>query len=419
MPHPPRRLAELLKSLLDDSAHLPRRSRAGKVADEVAPTKLLFLGNPQDPCPRLLLLDARLEPVDIVTWQVIRVHAQAGKAVAFPSYPELMHWVRVSRATIARAVALLRLARWLLLCAAPRDAGGRFAGNAYALVDESLPLAEMLRLDDGYIRFAEQACHHRSVHVRQVAAEVLEEAKLLAESPSPASLSPVVLGNHLAERFERIKALMTPRAPTKLSEAGAAITDSDNDLGIPSLGHGVQNLNAVAAGSEHRVQILNSADRVQNLNSVLATTVGSSSNNKTTTTLKETGSPENECLSLEFPPELTLTHSQQRVLGMRLAGLPPSGRQDVLDEGTARILAKRRTADPVRCEFDYIARLCSLALNGEFTLTDAGARLRDRRGQRAAGERVFERARAQSERRRLEELAAHAARQAEGGQQKS
>ena len=96
-------------------------------------SQLVFVGNWQDPCPRRLLLDADLEPVDIVTWQIIRIHAEASKLVAFPSYRTLMSALKVSRATLARALAVLRLTRWLPLCAALRDPHGRFAGHVYAL----------------------------------------------------------------------------------------------------------------------------------------------------------------------------------------------------------------------------------------------------------------------------------------------
>jgi hypothetical protein len=169
----------------------------------------------------LLLLDPQLEPVDIVTWQVIRIHAEPRRAVAFPSYPELIRWVRVSRATIARAISLLRLARWLLLYSSRRDAEGRFARNVYALVDEPVPLTEMLALDGGYIDFAEQIAGHRSAHVRRVAAGVLEEARRVAVSVEPSELAPVNVGFHLERRFERIKALMESQAtPTVCARHG-------------------------------------------------------------------------------------------------------------------------------------------------------------------------------------------------------
>ncbi len=105
-----------------------------------------------------------------------------------------------------------------------------------------------------------------------------------------------------------------------------------------------------------------------------------------------------------------MTDSQRRVLALRLAGLTSALSRDVLDEATARIVAKRRTSDPVRCEFDYVARLATLAVKGEFTLTDAGVRLRASRETRVASERALEQAQLESERRRLEQIERHRAR---------
>lgn len=403
MTHDPRRLADVLHTLREDHRRSSSRRLAAPQSDG---TELLFLGNPHDACPRLLLLDPQLEPVDVVTWQVIRIHAEPGRPVAFPSYPELIRWVRVSRATIARSVSLLRLARWLLLYSSRRDAEGRFARNVYALVDEPVPLAEMLALDGGYIDFAEQTAAHRSAHVRRMAAGVLEEARRLAVSEEPSELAPVNVGVHLERRFKRIKALMESRETPAVSasQASRSQTRLESEQS-PSGGRGrrVQIMNSAAAGDNLRVQDLNSEEH--DLNSVLC----SSGNRSTTTVTHRLGDAES--IHSEFPAELSLTDSQRRVLSLRLSGLTPAVRQDVLDEGAARILAKRRTKDPVRSEFDYLARLCTLALAGEFVLTDAGERLRVRRVEREQAETAVRRARERSEQRRLEELAEHRERQ--------
>ncbi len=366
-PRPADRLAALLSTLNRDHSVLVGEG------DNDSLSQLVFLGNPQDPCPRLLLLDARLEPVDIVTWQIMRIHAQPGQSVAFPSYAELMRWVRVSRATLARALLMLRLTRWLCLLSTPRQAGGRFANNVYALVDESLPLTESLRFDDGYVALAERARSHRTAHIREVAAGVLDEIATAARSSDPAALGPAELEVQLGLRFEQLRALLAPIS---------------NDR--------VQNVNTVARSSRHGVRNLNA--------------VSCSSSKKITTTTDNSHSRDAREARIEFPSELTLTDSQRRVLALRLAGLTSALCRDVLDEATARILAKRRTSDPVRCEFDYVARLASLALKGEFTLTDAGARFRTSLETRAASERALERAHRESERRRLEQIDQHRAR---------
>jgi hypothetical protein len=395
----PRSLSSILEGLVyPKRATTPAHSTDGGEAG----AHLAFTGNWQDPCPRLLLMDTSLEPVDIVTWQVIRIHAEPGKLVAFPTYRDLMRWVRVSRATVARAVTVLRLARWLPLAASARNAEGRFLGNVYALQDEALPLAEMLRADDRYVHFAEQCRTHRHAHVRELADVVCNAVQEVAVRSNMDALRPVDLNQHLAARFERMidlfeQAQKNPRAVPDRGDTQVQILNSADSS------------RAIAG----QVQDLNLARAVQNLNSVSSS---SSKNLRNTTTTKYPRFQNRERgeNTLSFPAELGLTDSQCRVLALRIDCLPEATRQDVIDEATARILAKRRSADPVRCEFDYIARLATCALNGEFVLTDMGERLRNRRTAQVDGERRLAKAREHSEVQRLKELAVFRARRAGG-----
>lgn len=379
MPESPRRLAEIVQAMLAD-----RGWRSGPSVPDPGPSgkdasQLVFVGNWQDPCPRRLLFDPELEPVDIVTWQVIRVHADASRLVAFPSYAQLMNSIKVARATVARALAVLRLTRWLPLCAALRDAHGRFAGHVYALNDEPLPLTEMLEIDAAWVAFVDQARKHRSAHVRRIASLAFEGIQQQCASMDPETLSPVRLGDQVGERLANL-------------------------LGL--LGHAPMSNTPL----DHRVQNLNAVRPVQNLNAVRS----SSSFEKETTTTRlrmserkcalPTG--DDDAAPLVFPAELSLTDSQRRVLALRLDEVPGDLRQDILDEGAGRILKKRSTTDPVRCEFDYLARLCVRAIEGQFVFTDAGEGLRRKRVERAGTDERLRRAKAHSEAQRLREIEA-------------
>lgn len=370
MPDSPHRLPELLQALLAERGWQVGASGADLTLAAKDRSQLVFVGNWQDPCPRRLLFDAKLESVDIVTWQMIRIHADTNKVVAFPSYTDLMRAVRVSRATIARALAVLRLTGWLPLCAALRDTDGRFAGHVYALNDEPLPLAEILAIDEGYVQFAEQAQAHRSAHVRTLAQDVFAGVRDAALAPTNSPLEPVRVRDQVVRRLDQM---------------------------LQVLGDRVQNLNA--------------ADRVQNLNAVRS----SSCIYKTTTTAPATEQTESldataqaaDSPALIFPEPLSLTDGQRRVLALRLEPIPANLRQRILDEAAGRILAKRSTTDPVRCEFDYAARLCVRALEGQFTPTDAGERIRRIREERGKAEQRLKRAREHSEAQRLKELEKH------------
>lgn len=375
-----RRFAESLQRILESHDLTSAAATAHKQQHE-DPAHLVFVGNWQDPCPRRLLFDPDLEAIDIVTWQHVRIHVEAGKAVAFPSYRLLMGALRVSRPTVARALAVLRLTRWLALCVSLRNDRGRFGGQVYALSDEPVPLADMLAIDDGYMRFVETAQAHRSAHVRQLASRVLGVIRDQAMAGDHRALESTTLADRLGVRLEALFVLAGDR---------------------------VQNLNAVVP--------------VKNLNTVRS----SSSSSKKTTTTTNAGIDENaggsrsagddpsatgriDTDALVFPDGLSLTDSQERVLALRLEQLGTALRQDVLDEASARILAKRKTTDPVRSEFDYIARLCLRAMSGEFVLTDAGTLLRKRRLERAEAEARFERARRHSKEQGLKVLEAYEA----------
>ena len=378
-----RRFAHSLQRILE-SHDLTSAAAASRKKEHEDPAHLVFVGNWQDPCPRRLLFDPDLEAIDIVTWQHIRIHVEAGKTVAFPSYRLLMGALRVSRPTVARALAVLRLTRWLALCVSLRDDRGRFGGQVYALSDEPVPLADMLAIDDGYMSFVETAQAHRSAHVRQLAGRVLGVIRDQAMANDHRALESMTLADQFGARIEAL---------------------------------------FILAGD--RVQILNSVDPVKNLNTVRSS---SSSLEITTTTTNgrtdeiasnsETAGCDTSTLggmgtdTLVFPDGLSLTDSQERVLALRLEQLPEALRQDVLDEASARILAKRKTTDPVRSEFDYIARLCLLAMSGEFVLTDAGTQLRKRRVELAEADARFERARHYSKERGLRALEAYEAQRA-------
>jgi hypothetical protein len=78
--------------------------------------------------PRLLE-DPLLEPVDKVVWLVIRQHAAESpkRQQAFPGYREIARWANIaSVSTVSRAVAILRITRWLSIQPEARALDGRF-----------------------------------------------------------------------------------------------------------------------------------------------------------------------------------------------------------------------------------------------------------------------------------------------------
>src|SRR3546814_12920348 len=94
--------------------------------------------------PRALFLDRRLTPLERNAWQVFRLQLNDDGVTAFPTYDQLRPYLasmpcasQASHETVARALTLLRLTRWLSLVRRRRDtrtgrrSEGRRAGKEW------------------------------------------------------------------------------------------------------------------------------------------------------------------------------------------------------------------------------------------------------------------------------------------------
>ena len=157
-----RRTLELHRRIRETA--MPLRRHAGAKA-------VLFVDRGPPAFPARVLRDTVLEPVDKVVWMVLRRSGAKGR---FPSYAQIARIANVSsKSTVSRALAILRVERWLSLCVAgePRSRGGRRA--VYALHDEPLPVADAMYLDAGYVAFLRLARAHLHARARRVAQRAL------------------------------------------------------------------------------------------------------------------------------------------------------------------------------------------------------------------------------------------------------
>ncbi|MEC9356529.1 MAG: STY4528 family pathogenicity island replication protein [Pseudomonadota bacterium] len=166
---------------------------------------LLFIGNWNDALPRLLIHDPVLEPVDKIVWAVIKTCTDPRRGTAFPNYATIARLANVSaEGTITRALAILRVTRWLSLCGRARDRRGRFRGSVYALHDEPLPLSDALHLDPEYLAFTHRSTSHSHARVALVASGVLRSLELdVAEKKSMESESDPMTQRIEAQRLIR------------------------------------------------------------------------------------------------------------------------------------------------------------------------------------------------------------------------
>ncbi|MDR3221555.1 MAG: hypothetical protein LBU46_06070 [Candidatus Accumulibacter sp.] len=143
----------------------------------------LYSGNRHESVPRALFFDRRLTPLERNAWQVCRLRLNGDGVTVFPTYEELRPLLssmpcapKASHETVARAMSLLRLTRWLSLVRQRRDLKtGRIQGNLYVLHDEPLTPFEALQIDPEYLSLLSRALTHASKAVRLVGTQVLRE----------------------------------------------------------------------------------------------------------------------------------------------------------------------------------------------------------------------------------------------------
>ena len=184
-----------LSALFDDALRqlLPPAQPAGHgtaTAQTAVPASdgFLYSGNRHESVPRALFLDRRLTPLERNAWQVFRLQLNDDGVTAFPTYDQLRPYLasmpcaaQASHETVARALTLLRLTRWLSLVRRRRDPKtGRILGNLYVLHDEPLTPFEAMQLDPDYLGLVSQALTHAAKAVQIVGMNTLRE---IAEDP--------------------------------------------------------------------------------------------------------------------------------------------------------------------------------------------------------------------------------------------
>lgn len=172
-----------ISTLLDSAsghleAHLlQKKEQAAAGAASPQPySGIIFSGNPHETVPRRLLLDDRLTPLERNAWQVFRLLINEDGITAFPTYDQLRPYLGMhpgkyaSRETIAKALTILRLTRWLSLGRRVRnDLSGQVQGNVYLLHDEPVSPAEALEFDRDYMQLLGQSMEHPNRAIREVA----------------------------------------------------------------------------------------------------------------------------------------------------------------------------------------------------------------------------------------------------------
>ena len=316
---------------------------------------MLFMGNWHQAVPALVIQ----EPVDKVVWMVIMSHArETGGRTAFPDYDTIATQSNVSStSTIARAIAILRLSRWLTLCARQRQKSGRFTGNIYVLHDEPLPLVDALHLDDAYMAFVTQSQQHHHGRVRRVAQAILESLDETIRGGHTLAVTDSTAGSRLqATQFLKERDKETDGTSRYFAFTGTAIHQLKAPLADRS-----------EAGKHH--------DQKSKAEDNAYYSSGCSSDYKKTTTTTPTQNSNTAESALQdvhptadkpliYPARLS---DNQTLLANRyLAMIAPADRQCVLEVLQGRRDSEQKGMKPVYDELRFLHSLCKAAEKGEF-----------------------------------------------------
>jgi len=317
----------------------------------VANDAMLFVGNHHEAFPAQVIQDPLLEPVDKIVWMVIKLSARgSARSAEFPSYVDIARQANIAaRSTVARTIAILRMTRWLSLCARLREPCGRFRRNIYALHDEPVPLADALHFDPQYLHFLNDALTHNHARVRSVARGVLETFDQNAATQHD--------DGNATSLFEHPSAV-----------AAALSGDARRDVGFSSVAlkhqhrFNHQDRNSVMEKPPHGSDVKKSNSRCSS-----GLLLSEEQKPKTTTTgrLKfELPAAVDDDPVLVFPNRFS---ANQRDLAARhLSAVPVPLRQCILDETEGRFRAERRGMPAVYDDLRFLAALCRAALRGEF-----------------------------------------------------
>ena len=361
---------------------------------------LLFVGHWNDALPRLLLHDSVLEPVDKIVWAVIKTRADPARGTAFPSYATIGRLANVgSEATVSRALAILRITRWLTACGRVRDFRGRFRGNVYVLHDEPLSLTDTLYLDPLYMAFTRQSVEHRHARVAQIAGAQIRSLELdVAEGVDVLQRQDPIV-DQIAVRQAEIHDDSYPGPTGSAADASAPTTVYGlrfrlrQQLAAPSAepastSRQLQNLKTVQPAGQQ--QIFAALDHLQNLKTVepqnlreqkflspqnLQSPVVVGSSEDTTTTTAHQSPAKSEVPSIEPGADLALetlrwpsalSANYRHLAAIQLRSVPTALRQEVLDILDGRLRAIDRGADRLHYgPLAYLKTLCAKAVSGQ------------------------------------------------------
>lgn len=308
----------------------------------------IFSGNRHDSVPRALLTDKRLTPLERNAWQVLRLLINDDGITAFPAYNQLAPWLasmpctdRASHETVARALALLRLTRWISLVRRRRDpTTGRMQGNLYVLHDEPLTLFEAIQLDQDYLGLVSNALAHASKSVQRVGLHTLREV----------SQDPQLTGKTLPSRIQVLTKRLREQHWMEQTSSSQEEHDHESEEGHSRRLRNGQALTSVSEAGRHL------PENAALPNPKTDSTVRNEEHIKDVRTVRAGNS------EMRLPERFSrLNATQQAGALSALQAVDSALRQAVVDEWNARC-----RASTVRNPAGYLFGIIQKAIRGEF-----------------------------------------------------
>lgn len=349
-------LADLFDAALKDLTPNPNPRAPAPMAvptPAASGDAFLFSGNRHESVPRRLFVDRRLTPLERNAWQVFRLMLNDDGVTTFPTYEQLRPWLasmpcagQASHETVARALTLLRLTRWLSLVRRRRDPKtGRILGNLYVLHDEPLTLFEAMQLDADYLALVSQSLGHSAKAVQVVGLNTLQE---IADDP-------MLSGRTLPSRLQVLAERLADQGITATASYPQEDAIHDSEEGPASLLR-----NGERPSSESEAGPKPAPDGALR-NPKQDRTVRSSRIDEVRTTAREREQAR-AMQGIRLPERfLDLKEEQQAGAMVALQQVDASLRQAVLDEW-----AERCRGSAIRNPAGYLFGIIQRAIRGEF-----------------------------------------------------
>jgi hypothetical protein len=346
---------------------------------------LMHLGNEHIALPSFLLADPVLEMVDKGIYSTIRLLTPKNinnSNFAYPTYNKICKVANVgSHATVARALAILRITRWLTSKQVTSNAG--VVANVYITHDQPLDIIDMEMIDDGYMEYVTECLTHSHNRVNQVAQTILtqyENDMLSGKDLSQPThhLESIVDANSYLngnkktsyfgltdEAIEHLRKTRYKNTPSSNIEEPKKVSSLNikEHFRTPSTSNFKEQLNKPSSKNEEPISPSSSI--------IEEPSSSCSSLNITTTTKKQTFyisvTPDDALNKLIKTRFNTLKHEQHYRIGRLLMRINTEDRESMIYEVSNRIrYGSKAIPNPV----GYIGRLCGLLKNGEYPFSD-------------------------------------------------